>query len=68
MNKLRNLFEKIRTFLKEVKIEMKKVTWPSREDLTNYTTVVLFVVLIMSIFIGIVDKIMGIFLEIFLHI
>ena len=68
MNKIRQMFEKVKAFVKEVRIELKKVTWPSRSELTNYTTVVLFVVLIMSVFIGLIDKILGLFLEIFLRI
>ena len=68
MAKIRQWYEKVRTFLKEVKTEMKKVSWPNREDLINYTVVVLFVVLIMSAFIGVVDKVLGSFLRFFLRI
>jgi len=68
MEKIRKLYEKVRTFLKEVKVEMKKVTWPTREDLTTYTAVVLIVVVIVAIYIGVVDKILGFFLKVFLHI
>ncbi len=68
MDKIRKWYEKVRTFLKEVKIEMKKVTWPNRDDLTTYTVVVLIVVLIMAVYIGIVDRVMGLFLRLFLHI
>jgi len=66
MKKLHEWYEKIRTFFKEVKIEMKKVTWPNKDELTNYTVVVLFVVVILSAFIGVVDKAFGFLLEIFL--
>ncbi|MBN1900961.1 preprotein translocase subunit SecE [Candidatus Sumerlaeota bacterium] len=68
MNKLREWYEKTVTFFKEVKIEMKKVSWPNKEELRNYTIVVLFVVFIMSAYIGLIDKILGFFLGIFLRI
>ena len=68
MNKIREWYEKIRTFFKEVKIEIKKVTWPSRNEIINYTMVVIFVIIIVSAFIGVIDKIFGTFLEWFLSI
>ena len=49
------MIEKIRVFLKEVKIEFKKVSWPSRRDTVMSTSVVLIAVFIISIFLGFVD-------------
>jgi preprotein translocase subunit SecE len=42
-------------FLREVKAELKKVTWPSRKQTIGSTAVVLVLVLIISLFLGIVD-------------
>ncbi|KPA10786.1 SecE subunit of protein translocation complex [Candidatus Magnetomorum sp. HK-1] len=42
-------------FLREVKIELKKVAWPSRKQTISSTSVVIVLVLIFSIFFGIVD-------------
>ena len=42
-------------FLREVKIELKKVTWPTRKQTIGSTAVVIVLVLIISIFLGIVD-------------
>jgi preprotein translocase subunit SecE len=42
-------------FLKDVKIEMKKVIWPSREEVINYTIVVLITVAVVSTFILVMD-------------
>jgi preprotein translocase subunit SecE len=42
-------------FLREVKIELKKVTWPSRKQTIGSTIVVIVVVIIISIFLGSVD-------------
>ena len=35
--------------------ELKKVTWPSRKDLINYTTVVLLFMVFMGVVIGLLD-------------
>ncbi len=50
--------EKITKFLKEVQAELKKVTWPTKEELTGSTIVVIVVSVIVAIFIGIVDRIL----------
>ncbi|NIQ01012.1 MAG: preprotein translocase subunit SecE [Nitrospinaceae bacterium] len=46
-------------FLTEVKVEVKKVTWPSRRDALGGTAVVVVVVLLVSLFLGIVDTILS---------
>jgi preprotein translocase subunit SecE len=47
--------ERLSTFVHEVRVEARKVTWPSREELQESTTVVLMTVLIISLFIFVVD-------------
>jgi len=42
-------------FLREVKIELKKVTWPSKKETIASTAVVIILVIIVSAFLGIVD-------------
>lgn len=46
-------------YLKEVRSEMSKVIWPTREQTTNLTSVVLAVMVAMSIFLGVLDYIFG---------
>jgi preprotein translocase subunit SecE len=46
---------KIITFLKEVRIEMKKVNWLTREQLVNYTLTVIGFMLVTAIFFGALD-------------
>ncbi len=48
-------FEEGLQFLREVRIELKKVTWPSRRQTAGSTAVVLVLVIIVSFFLGIVD-------------
>ena len=52
---IREKFEGVKQFLREVKTELKKVTWPSRKDALSGTAVVLIAVFIISFFLGIVD-------------
>jgi len=42
-------------FLREVKVELKKVTWPSRKQTMGSTLVVIILVVIISLFLGVVD-------------
>ncbi len=51
----KNFIDKSIQFLREVKIELKKVTWPSRKQTMGSTVVVIVLVLIISIFLGVVD-------------
>ena len=46
---------RITKFLKQVKSEMKKTTWPNRNELTSYTLVVLVTCLALIAFIGVAD-------------
>ncbi len=55
MDKIKVLFEKVKNFLNEAKIELKKVTWPTPKQTLASTSVVIIVVVIVSLFLGIVD-------------
>ena len=46
---------RIRTFFREVKIEMSKVTWPPRKELLQATGVVIIAVIIAGVYIGVFD-------------
>ncbi|RPH49839.1 MAG: preprotein translocase subunit SecE [Desulfobacteraceae bacterium] len=55
-DKERNTYiDKALQFLREVKIELKKVTWPSRKQALGSTVVVIILVVIISLFLGVVD-------------
>ena len=45
----------ITQFLREVRIELSKVTWPTRKDTIASTSVVLVIVILIAAFLGIVD-------------
>jgi preprotein translocase subunit SecE len=44
-----------REFLHDVRVEMKQVTWPSREDVVSTTTVVIATVFFFGVFLAITD-------------
>ncbi|MCG7343316.1 preprotein translocase subunit SecE [Sporosarcina sp. ACRSL] len=46
---------KITGFLKDVVSEMRKVSWPKRNQLTRYTIVVIVTVVFMAVYFGLVD-------------
>ncbi len=50
-----SFFAKVKKFLLEVREEMGRVTWPTRDDIINSTMVVLFAVLVFAVFLGVVD-------------
>ena len=49
------LISKPVTFLKEVKVELGKVSWSSRKELMGSTVVVIAITAIMAVFIGVID-------------
>ena len=50
-----NIFQKSIQFLREVKVELKKVTWPSRKQTIGSTVVAIVLVMIISLFLGVID-------------
>jgi preprotein translocase subunit SecE len=52
------LFDALRkaiAYVRDSKDELKKVTWPSRDEVTSFTIVVVVTVVILSIFLWLVD-------------
>ena len=50
---------RIQPFFDDVVNELKKVTWPTREDLVASTKVTLFLLLIMAAIIFVYDRVFG---------
>ncbi len=61
------MINRIKEFFREVKIEIKKVVFPTRDELIGSTWVVIITVIIISLFLGLVDlglsKLVGIALR-----
>src|SRR5262249_60679866 len=47
--------QETREFLHDVRLEMKAVTWPSREEVMSTTTVVIATVAFFGVFLAVVD-------------
>ena len=50
-----NLIQKCVDFYREVMVELKKVTWPTRKQTTGTTVVVIIFVFIVAAFLGLFD-------------
>ena len=46
---------RLREFVQEVLAEFRKVTWPSRDELINSTSIVIVVTVVLAFFLGAVD-------------
>jgi preprotein translocase subunit SecE len=49
------MFAKLITFLKEVRLEMKKVNWPTRDETVRYTLIVIGIMVAVAAFLGTLD-------------
>ena len=58
-----NLANRLQTYIRESIEEMKKVTWPTKKETTNYTIMVIAISLGMAAFLGILDFIFTKLLE-----
>lgn len=52
------MFEKIAKFFGEIKAEMKKVTWPTRDELKESTKLVVIATFVVTLFVGFIDQIL----------
>jgi len=52
---LKNIPQKLFLYLKEVRTEMKKVNWPTRQEILRYTLIVIGISVGVAIFLGGVD-------------
>lgn len=50
-----NFVQKAIDFLTEVKVELKKVTWPTRKQITGTTIVVIIFIFVVAAFLGLFD-------------
>lgn len=64
--KIKNKFLKIVSFLKDVKLELKKVNWPTRKETVKYTLIVIGASAAVAIFLGGLDSIFSFLLDKFI--
>jgi len=53
------MIEKIKTFLIDTKNELKKVTWPTKDELKESTRVVIVASFLLTAFTGVIDQILS---------
>jgi preprotein translocase subunit SecE len=51
--------DKMSTYFRGVRSELKKVIWPDRKELTNYTGVVIFISVLVAVIVYILDLVLG---------
>ena len=56
---VKGIVNKVEQFLREVRAELKKITWPGRKETIASTMVVIVIVLISGVYLGIVDAILS---------
>ena len=49
--------QKVKSFFKEVFVEMKRVSWLSQKDVLKYTGIVLVITIVVAVFLGGLDYI-----------
>ncbi len=52
---MKNLLDKIITFLKEARVELKKVNWPTKQETIKHTLIIIGISLGVAIFLGGLD-------------
>jgi len=57
MNKVGSFIGKISSFINEVRAELKKISWPGRDELVGSTIIVCILVVIFAIILGSMDGI-----------
>ncbi|MDO5478236.1 MAG: preprotein translocase subunit SecE [Clostridia bacterium] len=50
-----NIFKRIGRFFKDVKAELKKVTWPTKNQAVKNTAVVLVFLIVIGLFVFLID-------------
>ncbi|MGE5175172.1 MAG: preprotein translocase subunit SecE [Hyphomicrobiales bacterium] len=53
----------VNEYIKDVRVEMSKVTWPTRDELRESTMVVIVMVFLIAILIGVIDRGLGLAFE-----
>lgn len=61
------MFGKAKRFIKDVRVEFLKVSWPSRDELIGSTFVVIVVSAIVAVFIGAVDHLLAMLISLIMR-
>ncbi len=56
---MRYVLAKARNFLQEVKVELGKVTWPTRKETVSTAWVVVVIIVLISVYLGVCDVVLA---------
>lgn len=59
VQQIKSLPDRVSSFLRDVRSEMRKVVWPSRADVQSTTLVVIITVFIFAAYFWLVDNVIG---------
>ncbi len=59
------MFGKLKKFLQEARTELRHVNWPTRQEATRLTSVVITLSLVLAVFLGAFDYLFSYLLKIF---
>ncbi|MGE0919628.1 preprotein translocase subunit SecE [Trichlorobacter lovleyi] len=54
-----SIVQNVKTFFESVKLELSKVTWPTRKETVATTGVVIMIVFMVSIYLGLCDVVLS---------
>ena len=66
-NFLLSIVGRIRGFANEVMEELKKVSWPSRRELKSSTGLVIFSMILLAVFVGVIDVVLNAIVGLFVR-
>jgi preprotein translocase subunit SecE len=67
MERIKEFMRTAQQFFREVRVELKKVTWPTRKETIASTSVVLITVFLVGFYLGVVDLGLSRLIKIFLE-
>ena len=67
MERIKDFVRTAQQFFREVRVELKKVTWPTRKETIASTSVVLITVFLVAFYLGVVDLGLSRLIKIFLE-
>jgi len=59
------MFNRLKSYLQESWIELRRVNWPTRKEAINLTLVVIIFSIIVMVFLGVLDGLFGYLIKIF---
>ncbi len=64
MNKVAESYGRVKNFMGEVSAELRKCSWPTRDELTDSTVVVIISVVLLGVYVGLSDVVSSVLLKI----